>query len=84
MSLRTVTFRVPEEKLLAIDSVAESQQRDRSFVLNEAVAQYLSLQSYHRDLIEQGVRQDEAGEFLEDAEVRRLAARWAAAGMDSK
>ncbi len=43
MPLRTVTFRVPEEKLLALDFVAEVQQRDRTFVLNEAVAQYLSL-----------------------------------------
>ena len=51
MALKTVTFRLPEEKLQALDSVAKLQQRDRSIVINEAVTQYLSLYDYHRALI---------------------------------
>ena len=43
MPLKTITFRLPEEKLQELDTVAEVQQRDRSFVINEAVTQYLSL-----------------------------------------
>ena len=76
MSLRTVTFRVAEEQLLALDAFAKLQQRDRSFVLNEAVSQFLSLHAYHRQLIERGIEEDEAGNVLGHSEVRRLAAEW--------
>jgi predicted transcriptional regulator len=79
MSLKTITFRVPEERLQVLDSIAEAQQRDRSFVLNEAVAQYLSLQHYHRELIEQGLREDDAGDVIEHEAVLEMAAAWSAA-----
>ena len=77
MPLKTITFRLPEEKLQELDTVAEVQQRDRSFVINEAVTQYLSLQECHRALIEEGIRQAEAGEMIEHEEVMRKAASWA-------
>ena len=65
MPLKTITFRLPEEKLQELDTLAEVQQRDRSFVLNEAVTQYLSLHEYHRALIEEGIHQADAGEMIE-------------------
>jgi predicted transcriptional regulator len=74
MPLKTITFRVPEERLQALDSLAEVQQRDRSFVLNEAVNQYLSLYDYHCELIREGLRQVEAGETVPHEEVLRMVA----------
>jgi RHH-type transcriptional regulator, rel operon repressor / antitoxin RelB len=65
MPLKTVTFRLPEDKLEELDSVADVQQWDRSFVINEAVTQYLSLYEYHRGLIEEGIRQDDAGDVVD-------------------
>ena len=65
MPLKTITFRLPEEKLHLLDKVADVQQRDRSFVINEAVTQYLSLYEYHCELIEEGIRQDDAGEVVD-------------------
>jgi RHH-type rel operon transcriptional repressor/antitoxin RelB len=76
MSLKTITFRLPEEKLQALDSVADVQQRDRSFVINEAVTQYLSLHEYHRALIEEGIRQDDAGNVVDHQMVRSMATSW--------
>jgi predicted transcriptional regulator len=76
MSTKTITFRLPEEKLQALDSVAQAQQRDRSFVINEAVTQYLSLHEYHRELIEEGIRQDDAGAVVEHQTLRSMAAGW--------
>ena len=61
MPLKTVTFRAPEEKVAALDQAAAIHQRDRTFIINEAVDQYLSLQEYHRDLIEERVRALNAG-----------------------
>ena len=76
MTTKTITFRVQEERLQALDSIADMQQRDRSFILNEAVSQYLSLQEYHRELIEEGIRQDDAGEVVDHSEVRKMVAAW--------
>jgi predicted transcriptional regulator len=75
--LKTITFRLPEEKLQALDSVADVQKRDRSFIINEAVTQYLSLHEYHRALIEEGIRQDEAGEVIEHETLMDRASGWA-------
>jgi predicted transcriptional regulator len=76
MSTKTITFRAPEEKVAALDFVAGIQQRDRSFILNEAVTQYLSLQDYHRELIEEGIREDNAGEVIDHGEVLKMVAGW--------
>jgi predicted transcriptional regulator len=71
MQQKTVTFRAPGSKIKALDSLAALQQRDRSFVLNEAVDQYLSLNEYHIALIQEGIRQADAGELVPHEEVRR-------------
>jgi predicted transcriptional regulator len=74
MSLKTLTFRVPEEKVATLDSVASLQRRDRSFILNEAVDQYLSLYDYHSSLIDEGIRQANAGNLIPHSEVRKTMA----------
>ena len=76
MSLKALTFRVPEEKVAALDSAAALQQRDRSFILNEAVDQYLSLQQYHLALIDEGIRADDAGNVIPHGEVMKMVASW--------
>jgi predicted transcriptional regulator len=45
-------------------------------VLNEALNQYLSLQEYHRALVEEGLRQADAGELMEHAAVKQMAGTW--------
>jgi predicted transcriptional regulator len=76
MNLKTLTFRVPQKKVAALDSAAALQQRDRSFILNEAVDQYLSLQEYHLALIDEGIRAADAGQFIDHSEVVKMAASW--------
>jgi len=76
MGFKTLTFRSPEEKVAALDSVAALQQRDRSFIINEAIDQYLTLQEYHLALIDEGVRAANAGDLVSHAEVVKMAASW--------
>jgi RHH-type transcriptional regulator, rel operon repressor / antitoxin RelB len=71
MALKTVTVRIPEEKVKKLDRAAKQQRRDRSFILNEAVDEYLSLQEYHLALIDEGIRQDDAGEVVSHEEVMK-------------
>jgi predicted transcriptional regulator len=76
MALKTVTVRIPEHKVKKLDAAARHQQRDRSFILNEAVDQYLSLQEYHLALIEEGIRADEAGDVVPHSEIEKMVASW--------
>jgi len=58
-----------------LDALAESLDRDRSYVLNEAVEHYLELNEYHIKLIKKGLRAAERGDFVPDAEMKKLMAR---------
>jgi predicted transcriptional regulator len=72
---KTVSFRTEARKVKALDSLATSQKRDRSYLLNEAIDQYLDLQRYHIQLIEEGIRQADAGELLDHEQVEKLVVR---------
>jgi predicted transcriptional regulator len=74
MQQKTVTFRAPGDKIKALDALAALQQRDRSFVLNEAVDQYLALNEYNIAVLKEGIRQDNAGDHVSHEEVGRLVA----------
>ena len=52
---RTVRFQLDEEKIAALDAIARTSNRNRSTLLNEAVANYLDLQAYHIGLIKKGL-----------------------------
>jgi predicted transcriptional regulator len=59
----------------SLDELAESLDRDRSHVLNEAVEQYLRLNEQHIKLIKKGLRAAERGDFAPDGEMKNLIAR---------
>jgi predicted transcriptional regulator len=72
---KTVSFRTDSRKVEALDAIAASQDRDRSYLLNQAIDSYLELQQYHVELIEKGIQQAEAGNLVDHAEVEKMAAR---------
>lgn len=69
---RTVSFRIDAKKVKALDTPASMQDRDRSYLLNQAVDNYLDLQQYHIELIEKGMRQADAGEVVDHSEVEKM------------
>jgi predicted transcriptional regulator len=73
--LKTISFRMPAEKVETLDALAETMERDRTYLLNEAVERYLELNEYHIKLIEKGLRAAEAGDFVPQAEMKRLIAK---------
>jgi len=79
-SPKTVSFRIDERKVKQLDAYAEQDDRDRSYLLNEAVDRYLEVRQMQTARIEEGLRQAKAGQVIEHAEVigrlrRRHAAR---------
>lgn len=69
---KTVSFRTDSKKVKTLDALASAQDRDRSYLLNEAIDHYLELQQYHIRLIEEGMREADAGELIDHGEVSQL------------
>ncbi len=67
---REIRFRLDEDKIDALDAVADSSNRDRSSLLREAVANYLDLQAYHVGLIKKGLMAVKQQRTIGTAEVR--------------
>jgi predicted transcriptional regulator len=69
MSIKTFSFYTDAEKIDAIDNIAKLQNQDRSYVINQAIDQYISVQQYHISQIKEGQRQAKAGKLTTNAEV---------------
>ena len=67
---RTISFRLDEDKLKALDGLAETIDRDRSYLLNEAVSNYLELQAYQVRLIQEGLKAVKEGRTIGTSELR--------------
>ena len=65
---KTLTVRVDEDRLAALDKVAGGLDRDRSYIVTEAIDAYLATQAWQVAYIEEAVRDAEAGRFASDAE----------------
>ncbi len=76
MDKETITFRVDAEKKDALDAIAAGMDRDRSYILNEAISAYLETHQWQIDHIKEGLRQAKAGKFVSEKEVARALARW--------
>ena len=72
---KTVSFRTDAKKVKTLDALASVQDRDRSYLLNQAVDNYLDLQQYHIELIEKGIRQADNGELVDHSEVEKMVAK---------
>jgi predicted transcriptional regulator len=74
--VRTISFRIAEEKVAALDTIAKAMDRDRSYVLNEVVESYLHEQRRFAALVQQGLQASEQGRLIEDEDVLRLMDSW--------
>jgi RHH-type rel operon transcriptional repressor/antitoxin RelB len=64
------------KKREALDALAQAQDRDRTYVLNEAIDAYLEVHQWQIEHIKEGIRQADAGQFASDATVATAFSRW--------
>jgi len=77
MTRTNITFRLEDEKRAALDRLAEEQDRDRSYILNQAVTAYLETQAWQRRHIEAALREAEAGgPFVSHEAMERWLESW--------
>jgi predicted transcriptional regulator len=72
-SEKTVSFRARADKIDALDQLAEAEDRPRSYLINEAIANYIELHAYQDALVRKGLEQMRDGRVLtHEALIKRL------------
>lgn len=70
---KTISFRTVAEKIEALDSLAAAQERSRSYLINEAITNYIELHAYQDALVRKGQEEMRKGRAVShDEVVRRL------------
>lgn len=69
MPRQTLTITLEDDRKAALDRVAEAQGRDRDAVIDEALANWLDLQTWQIREIEAGLADADAGNFATEAEI---------------
>jgi predicted transcriptional regulator len=76
MEKQTVSFRLPSHKVSALHKLAESLDRDRTYLLGEAIDSYLEAQKWQLEQIRAGLAEADAGQVIDHRKVKAMAARW--------
>ena len=70
---KTISFRADAEKIDALDSLAAAQERPRSYLINEAITNYIEMHAYQDALVRKGLEDAQKGRIVSHQEVvRRL------------
>lgn len=66
---KTISFRADAEKIDALDSLAATQDRPRSYLINEAITNYIELHAYQDALVRKGLEEARKGRVVSHEEV---------------
>ena len=66
---KTISFRAHADKIEALDSLAAAQDRPRSYLINEAISNYVELHAYQDALVRKGLDDMRKGRLLSHEQV---------------
>jgi predicted transcriptional regulator len=66
---KTISFRAVTEKIDALDSLASAQDRSRSYLINQAITNYIELHAYQDALVRKGLDEMRQGRVIRHEEV---------------
>lgn len=70
MAKETVSFRIDSSQREALDRVAKLLDRHRSYVISQAISDFIELQESQIACIQERIKQADEGRFASDEEVR--------------
>ena len=74
-----ISVRTEENTVQKLDQLAESMDRNRNWLINEAIRNFLELHEWRRSQVRQGIADSDAGRSVSTTELRnRIAKRHAA------
>ena len=71
-SEKTISFRAVAEEIDALDSLAAAQDRSRSYLINEAITNYIELHAYQDALVRQGLEEMRRGRVVSHEKVAKM------------
>jgi len=77
---KTISFRADADKIDALDSLAAAQDRSRSYLINEAITNYVELHAYQDALVRKGMDEMRKGRVVSHEEVAKRLKRTGRAG----
>ncbi len=72
----TLSVRVEPEVKARLDALADATQRSRSFLAAEAIREYVEINEWQLQEIQNGVAEADAGDFVSEDELASLARKW--------
>ncbi len=72
----TMTLRLEDDVKARLDKLADATQRSKSFLAAEAVREYVENNEWQIREIKAALKEANAGDFADDAEVAALAKKW--------
>jgi predicted transcriptional regulator len=70
------TVRLDETVLRDLDRLAEKTDRSRNWLVSQAVQEYVSVNAWQLEKIEEGIAAADRGDFASEAEVARVMAKF--------
>jgi predicted transcriptional regulator len=71
-----VTVRLEKDAVEFLDTLGKSMDRDRSYLIKEAVQSYISLHKWQIEEIHKAIAEADAGQFATDKEVEKMFRKW--------
>lgn len=76
----TVTIRLEPELKQRLEQLAESMQRSKSFLAAQAIHDFVDLNEWQVQEIEQAIVEADRGEFASDQDVAAIFGKWGVSG----
>jgi predicted transcriptional regulator len=76
MTKVNVTCRLDGDAVAFLDELGEHTDRDRSYLIKDAVSQYIALHRWQIEEIKKGIAEADRGEFATESEVKAAFDRW--------
>jgi predicted transcriptional regulator len=66
---KTISFRADASRIEALDSLAAAQDRPRTYLINEAINNYIELHAYQEELVRKGLDEMRKGRVVSHEQV---------------
>ena len=66
---KTISFRAVADKIDTLDSLAAAQERSRSYLINQAINNYIELHTYQDGLVRRGLEEMQQGGVVRHQDV---------------
>lgn len=76
MTTSTITIRLDTEVKEGLELIAQGTNRSRNFVASDAIAEYVKLNAWQIEAIEEGVQAADAGEFASEEDMERIFSKY--------